>query len=346
MEVGGSAEIFQKLANFIVTDRALHEVLATISACLVLLLSIAVFLERKPVPTNSAWLPPQADSPAKRACEIWFLSYGCIWIMAFGVVIATGFYETMDKIHYMYLCVGLASPLLLQPLVAPSVTRDEGKPFWDRYCVKANLWIAIFSFIGNYWYTHYFYNVLKASYTFKSWDLNGVPIPLFFATHFYFTFYHTLSNMALRKTTTTYKAGTGRLLFKASLVLTMSYVTAFMEALTISGFPCYSFEDRYMAWVLGSWFYGIYFLVSFPMFLRVDEPAEEGDSAAGGGGGGKPPPFSAFQAAVESLATGMVVLCLLDFVRVSLGSELVVRTGRPCKLEGSLTCHPFTGQLC
>ena len=51
----------------------------------------------------------------------------------------------------------------------------------------------------------------------------------------------------------------------------MSYSTAFMESLTICGFPYYSFEDRDMAYTLGSAFYGIYFLVSFPMFLRVDE---------------------------------------------------------------------------
>ena len=29
----------------------------------------------------------------------------------------------------------------------------------ERYSFKANLWIFIFGFIGNYWYTHYFYNV-------------------------------------------------------------------------------------------------------------------------------------------------------------------------------------------
>lgn len=29
--------------------------------------------------------------------------------------------------------------------------------------------------------------------------MNGVPIAMFFATHFYFCFYHTLSNMALHK---------------------------------------------------------------------------------------------------------------------------------------------------
>jgi cycloeucalenol cycloisomerase len=68
------------------------------------------------------------------------------------------------------------------------------------------------------------------------------------ATHFYFTFYHTLSNMALRKVRTSFGAGTCRTLFECVLVFTMSYLTAFMEALTISGFPCYSFEDRRMAW--------------------------------------------------------------------------------------------------
>ena len=53
-------------------------------------------------------------------------------------------------------------------------------------------------------YTHYFYSVLKAEYTFPSWDLNGVPIPMFFATHFYFTLYHTLAACALRRVRTRY----------------------------------------------------------------------------------------------------------------------------------------------
>ena len=44
-----------------------------------------------------------------------------------------------------------------------------------------------------------------------------------------------------------------------------------METLTISSFPYYSFEDRAKAYTLGSAFYGIYFLVSFPAFIRLDE---------------------------------------------------------------------------
>ncbi|KAJ1473596.1 hypothetical protein T484DRAFT_1835477, partial [Baffinella frigidus] len=203
-------------------------------------------------------------------------------------------------------------------------------PLLERYSFKANLWILIFSFIGNYWYTHYFYTVLRASYTFKSWDINAVPIPMIFATHFYFTFYHALANMPLRWIRTTFASGISRTLVEAA------------TALTIAGFNCYQFADRYMAWVYGSAFYGIYFVVSFPMFLRLSmqKGAPEGRVTRSKTGSGGVPHFTAFQAAVESLATeiaggvphftafhavvesfatGMAVLCLLDFVRIALG---------------------------
>ena len=42
----------------------------------------------------------------------------------------------------------------------------------QRYWVKANLWIAIFSFIGNYFWTHYFSRLLGAAYTFPAHQLN------------------------------------------------------------------------------------------------------------------------------------------------------------------------------
>ena len=38
---------------------------------------------------------------------------------------------------------------------------DKKRKWTERYITKANVWIGIFSFIGNYWYTHYFYRVLK-----------------------------------------------------------------------------------------------------------------------------------------------------------------------------------------
>lgn len=40
--------------------------------------------------------------------------------------------------------------------------------------MRANAWIAVFSFVGNYLWTHYFYRLLGAEYTFRSWRLNDV----------------------------------------------------------------------------------------------------------------------------------------------------------------------------
>ena len=60
--------------------------------------------------------------------------------------------------------------MLLPPLLQPAAERE--KPLVQRYWFKANAWIAMFSFIGNYFWTHYFYHLLGASYTFPAHQLN------------------------------------------------------------------------------------------------------------------------------------------------------------------------------
>eukprot|EP00884_Botryococcus_braunii_P004628 jgi/Botrbrau1/14166/Bobra.182_3s0104.3 len=162
---------------------------------------------------------------------------------ALGVLVPFQLYEGLGEWGYMAvgLCAGLPCfvlPLLLDPKA------DRQKPFLQKYWVKANLWIAIFSFIGNYFWTHYFYQLLGAQYTFPAHNLNGVPIALYFMTHAYFCFYHTLSNVLIRRTlraTETYgKHVQG--LAAAALVFCLAYATAFMETLTIAHFPYYTFK--------------------------------------------------------------------------------------------------------
>ncbi len=154
------------------------------------------------------WLP-SSNNPLKREFEIYALKYTFVWILIFGVVIVTQAYESFTANSYMYLCVPLALPFLLQPVLFP-LPSEASLPLFQRYSFKANLWIAVFSFIGNYWYTHYFYSVLQARYTFPAHRLNDVPIAMFFATHFYFVTYHTFSNILLRKIETTFVKGWGR----------------------------------------------------------------------------------------------------------------------------------------
>ena len=74
-----------------------------------------------------------------------------------------------------------------------------------------------------------------------------------------------------------------------------------------------------MAYTVGSAFYGIYFLVSFPAFLEFDRDV---DAGAGAGAVGKK--VTCWETVVESCGYGMMIMCLLDFVRLYIGVPLTV----------------------
>ncbi len=313
-------------------------ILSTLIAILIGLINI----QDKPPPpptsastfTKSSYYPCPKTQPSKHAYEKFCTYYSPIWMSIFTIIVAFKLYEDFTAITYNIVCLSCALPFLLQPILIPSTiywnSPDQSRPLTQRYATKANLWIAVYSFIGNYWYTHYFYSVLKASYSMPSTRLNNVPIAMFFATHFYFSSYHVFSNVCLRKIKTTFVKNSKRRVLYVFTVLVLSYFTAFMETLTISSFPYYSFEDRDMAYKLGSAFYGIYFIVSFPAFLEFDEDVD-GDISADNGGesgdGGERRCYkrvTCWDTLVESCGYGMIILCLLDFVRLFTDIPLIV----------------------
>jgi cycloeucalenol cycloisomerase len=61
-------------------------------------------------------------------------------------------------------------------------------------------------------------------------DVNGVPIAMFFATHFYFTLYHALAAKALRWVRATFQADGWRVGFSAALIGAMAYTTASIQS--------------------------------------------------------------------------------------------------------------------
>eukprot|EP00981_Chlorochromonas_danica_P007877 scaffold1885_cov161-Ochromonas_danica.AAC.20 len=266
--------------------------MALILVPMILLIAGLVAIQ-KPRPDQAkslTWLPG-SDEPSKREFEKYALLYTATWIALFGGVVVTQAYERFIENDYMRLFrMTLLLLFLLHPLLYPSPS-ERALPLIERYSFKANVWIAIFSNIGFHWYTRYFYNVLRARYTFL---------------HFYFITYHTFSNLLLRRVESAYAKGWQRSLLFWAVVLCFSYFTAFMETLSISSFTYYSFEDRFAAYTLGSPFYGIYFLASFPFFFRLSEG------------------HGLFQAIVEALACSMIVLCLLDFCGIALDIPLVV----------------------
>ena len=253
----------------------------------------------------SCFMPNVETNPSKYHYEKFNMQYSIIWMGVFGCIVIFQLYEGFSAWTYDIVLGVLALPLILQPILYP-IGPDKDRCLTQRYAFKANIWIAIFSFIGNYWYTHYFYSVLKAEYTMPAHRFNNVPIALYFATHFYFSSYHGLSNALLRKIMTTYEKGHQRTLLLVSAVFVLSYFTAFMETLTISSFPYYSFEDRNMAYTIGSAFYGIYFVFSFPMFFFFDDCIDDKEKQE----------VTLWDTVVNACGCGMLVLCALDFVRL------------------------------
>jgi cycloeucalenol cycloisomerase len=257
--------------------------------------------------TSSAWLAP---NEAKRWTECFFLAYSPVWIVGvLCILVPFKLYESLDEWGYMAIGVTAALPCFTFPAFFVESLADANRPLAEKYWVKANVWIGLFSFIGNYFWTHYFYDVLGAKYTFPAHRLNNVPITLFFMTHAYFCLYHALANVVIRRTRAAVRfAGpTAQLVAEACLIFVLAYATAFAETLTIAHFPYYTFTNKAAMYRTGSLFYAIYFFVSFPMFFRMDE-----DPAA--------KPYSLWRAAVDALAAAMLVTCLLDFWRLFIGS--------------------------
>jgi cycloeucalenol cycloisomerase len=251
-----------------------------------------------------------ADDAEKAWTEKIFFGLSAVWMSWFGMIVVTAAYEWFEEYEYMAVGLAMALPYVIVPALCRSQGGGEKKAWNMRYWVKANVWLAIISYVGNYFWTHYFYTLLKAKYTFKSWRLNDVPIAMFLCTHAYFCFYHTGTTLVLRRVWTgnyyLRRTKLGRVCVSTLLVAALAVFTAFMETWTISSFPYYTFENRSYAYTVGSVLYGIYFIVSFPMYYAVDEPGQ----------GAK---MTLWQTAVHSLGACMLVTILLDIWRLIVG---------------------------
>ncbi|CAM8924626.1 unnamed protein product [Rhodiola kirilowii] len=270
---------------------------------------------------SSLWLAP---NPSKRWGELFFLLYTPFWLtLCLGIVVPYKLYESFKELEYLLLALISAVPAFLIPMLF-SGKADASIPWKDRYWVKASLWIIIFSYVGNYFWTHYFFTVLGASYTFPSWKMNNVPHTTFLLTHVCFLFYHVTSNMTLRRLRHAVAGLPQKVqwIAEAAWILALSYFIAFLETIAISNFPYYEFVDRDAMYKVGSLFYAIYFFVSFPMFMRIDEKRSEIS------------PWDLPRVAVDALGAAMLVTIILDLWRIILGPIVPVKNSQQCLQPG------------
>lgn len=136
----------------------------------------------KPNPKSSGqslWFSP---NPSKRWAEVFFLLYSPFWILwALCILVPFQLYEYCDEWGYLTIGLLAALPCVLLPPLLPNAA-DAGKPWHARFWVKMNIWMFIFGYVGNYFWTHYFFNVLGAAYTMPSHRLNGIPLCMYFMT--------------------------------------------------------------------------------------------------------------------------------------------------------------------
>lgn len=277
-------------------------------------------------PSGGSWFAPD---PSKAYYEklslVWAPTSMAILL---AVVLGTPLYTYCDRNSYLIISILGCLPGFIVPLLFPCPV-DRQRPFTQRFWVKGSLWISIFGFYGNYFWTHYFYQLLGAQYLFDSYRFNDVPLVTFTCTFFYFTFYFNLITVILRRiayyTADFPPFGVSLLWWFAIAVF--AYGTAVFEAVSVQHFPLYTYTERDAFLQIGSVVYGLYFLVGFPMFYSLDEPSasivlteQQPNPSEQDANTQSYQSHSLADAAVNALAATAIVTLLLDLWRLFLGS--------------------------
>jgi cycloeucalenol cycloisomerase len=263
--------------------------------------------------SRGRWL---SSNPSKAWGERFFLLYTPVWMTGMGLMMKTGVAGSWGDAAQIAAQLALWLPLLGLPLLLHD-ERALGRRWFETYAFKAFLWLGIFSFVGSYFGSEYFFDVLGMVYRFTSLDMTfdsalvgsgaqKVPLILYFSAHFYFVTYHTAAVVVMRRVRTS-SLYVHPLVWPV-VILACAYgfawaETFFMTDASIAQQFTYRDVPRMLRW--GSLFYALYFVVSFPMFYRLDE--QPGES------------WTLRRVAVEALAAGMAVLFLLDFAAAAIG---------------------------
>jgi len=235
-----------------------------------------------------------------------FVFWSVTWIGIFASIIVSKAYESWGDYGYLTCGLVLTLPNTFIPILFPGEA-DRKLPWHKRFITKANIFIACVNFTGNYFWTHYFFSLLGASYTFPvTWKLNGIPIALYMITQSYFTTYFLTSNLMIRQINQRTTPGYSRTLILALSICALSWFFAFMETWTIESVPYYSFLDRDQMYKVGLTFYALYFVPTFPIFYWIDE---EVNSC-----------WNFSEALVHGLASSLLAFYLVDFWRLLVGN--------------------------
>lgn len=210
---------------------------------------------------------PLSENPGKRAAQVLYLAYTPVWGAVCGVVMVGGLAARWGDAALLALGFGLWIALVaLGFILRPPEERE--KPIHRSYHAKLSLFVAIFGFLGNWFGTRYFYEVLDMHYGFKTtlyW--NDVPVFLYPLTAVYFTTYAVLFDLAMG-VAARLRVPRGAAVIVSSLLLAMVETALNTNPWMRAAF-CYG--SLKVALTFGTVMYGSHFMIAGPLWHRIDE---------------------------------------------------------------------------
>jgi cycloeucalenol cycloisomerase len=232
-----------------------------------------------------------SDNPDRARAEKFFLAWTPVWMALMALMMFTGWTRTASDGQLILHSLLVALPLVL----IPALWFPNDIPWYRQYAFKANVYMAVFSFFGNYVGSEYFFDVLGMVYAMPNATTTldarlvgsgeqTVPLIMYFYTQAYFMTYHTTAILVLRRLMSAVKrpkSGASHLwrgVIFLVCVVAVGYAWAWIETRAMAN-PLltqtfwYKDMDAMLAW--GSLAYATYFLASFPIFYFLDEDARK-----------------------------------------------------------------------
>ena len=207
----------------------------------------------------SLWLPREELNPSKFQFEYSVVTYARIWasiVVLLSPTEASREGEQLTSESLLGFSVALLLPCLIQSALFP-LPAERRLAWQERYSVKAHLWMAILSFVSNYWCSHYYSAALvTSSRDIPRYHLNRVPIFLYLCTHIYLLTIHCATNIVLRTIESRHLPGIPRTMLFWTAVLALASSAAFLQLTLMKNNVLYSFEHMSRNYSLGKRYCG------------------------------------------------------------------------------------------
>lgn len=252
-----------------------------------------------------------SSNPDKAWVEKFFLIYTPIWMIEMAVMMIMGWDKSFSDTGLLLQSLFTASPVFIIPLLLAKKYSDTS--WHESYWFKANIYLLVFGFFGNYFGSEYFFDVLGMVYNFPNATtrldsaivgsgVQTVPLIMYALTHVYFMTYHVTGNIALRRLSRSVKNKAVLWLLFPLFVFVIGYLWAWIETKAMANplmVGTFYYEKMDVMLAYGSAIYATYFLASFPIYYFLDEDREK--------------PWNIWQVIAAAFSASMLTFYMLDF---------------------------------